>query len=86
VQVGSSFGRTHDRHLPRAVAVELGALVGDRLPAMLPTGPFIVMCGHGERAMTAASLLARTSHKNLRVARGDPQDWQRATGQALVRS
>jgi hypothetical protein len=35
--------------------------------------------------MTAASLLARTSHKNLRVARGGPQDRQQATAQALTR-
>jgi hydroxyacylglutathione hydrolase len=73
-------------HLPGAVAVELGALAGDQPPAALPAGPVTVMCGHGERAMTAASLLARAGHKDLRVARGGPQDWQRATGQALARS
>ena len=44
------------------------------------------MCSHGERAMTAASLLERGGHKELRVARGGPRDWQRATGQALARS
>ncbi|HEV8650081.1 MAG TPA: rhodanese-like domain-containing protein [Actinomycetes bacterium] len=75
-----------DGHLPGAVAVELGALAGDQLPAALPSGPVTVMCGHGERAMTAASLLARAGHTDLRVALGGPQDWQRATGQALARS
>jgi hydroxyacylglutathione hydrolase len=75
-----------DGHLPGALAVELGALAGDRLPAGLPEGPVTVMCGHGERAMTAASLLARAGHHDLRVARGGPKDWQRATGQALARS
>ncbi len=75
-----------DGHLPGALAVELGALAGDRLPVELPEGPVTVMCGHGERAMTAASLLARAGHKDLRVAHGGPQDWQRATGQALARS
>ena len=75
-----------DGHLPGAVAVELGALAGDQLPAALPAGPVTVMCGHGERAMTAASLLARTGHDDLRVVHGGPQDWQRATGQALARS
>jgi hydroxyacylglutathione hydrolase len=75
-----------DGHLPGAVAIELGALAGDRLPAELPEGPITVMCGHGERAMTAASLLARAGHNDLRVARSGPQDWQRATGQALARS
>jgi glyoxylase-like metal-dependent hydrolase (beta-lactamase superfamily II)/rhodanese-related sulfurtransferase len=73
-------------HLPGAVAVELGALAGDRLPAELPEGPVTVMCSHGERAMTAASLLARAGRNDLRVATGGPEEWQRATGQALARS
>jgi hydroxyacylglutathione hydrolase len=75
-----------DGHLPGAVAVELGALGGDRLPAQLPQGPVTVMCAHGERAMTAASLLARAGHKDLWVVHGGPQDWQRATGKALASS
>ncbi|HET8787614.1 MAG TPA: rhodanese-like domain-containing protein, partial [Actinomycetes bacterium] len=72
-----------DGHLPGAVAVELGALAGADHPE-LPEGPVTVMCAHGERAMTAASLLARAGHKDLRVVRGGPGDWQRATGQALA--
>jgi hydroxyacylglutathione hydrolase len=75
-----------DGYLPGALAIELGALAGDRLPVELPEGPVIAMCGHGERAMTAASLLARAGHKDLQVALGGPMDWQRATGQALARS
>ena len=75
-----------DGHLPRAVTVELGALAGDTLPAELPEGPITVMCGHGERAMTAASLLARAGRNDLRVALGGPKEWERATGQALARS
>jgi hydroxyacylglutathione hydrolase len=75
-----------DGHLPGAVAIELGALAGDRFPAELPEGPTSVMCSHGERAMTAASLLERAGRKDLRVARGGPRDWQRATGQALADS
>ena len=73
-------------HLPGAIAIELGALADDQLPAPLPAGPVTVMCGHGERAMTAASLLVRAGHKDLRVARGSPKDWQRAIGQALART
>jgi hydroxyacylglutathione hydrolase len=73
-------------HLPGAVAVELGALAGDRLPAELPEGPITVMCGHGERAMTAASLLQRAGRQDLQVAIGGPKDWQRATGRALTHS
>jgi rhodanese-related sulfurtransferase len=75
-----------DGHLPGALTVELGALADDRLAAELPEGPVTVMCGHGERAMTAASLLARAGHQDLRVAHGGPKEWQRATGQALARS
>jgi hydroxyacylglutathione hydrolase len=73
-------------HLPGVVAIELGALAGERLPAELPGGPITVICGHGERAMTAASLLARAGNTDLRVALGGPKDWQRATGRALARS
>jgi len=75
-----------DGHLPGAVTVELGALAGDRLPAKLPQGPVTVMCAHGERAMTAASLLERAGHRDLWVVHGGPEDWQRATGKALARS
>jgi hydroxyacylglutathione hydrolase len=75
-----------DGHLPDAVTVELGALAGDRPPAELPDGPVTVMCSHGQRAMTAASLLARAGHQDLRVALGGPKEWQRATGRALARS
>jgi rhodanese-related sulfurtransferase len=74
-----------DGHLPGAVTVELGALADDRLVVELPEGPVTVMCGHGERAMTAASLLARAGHQDLRVVHGGPKEWQRATGQALAR-
>jgi hypothetical protein len=44
------------------------------------------MCGHGERAMTAASLLARTRRTGLAVLAvlaGGPGDWSTATGAAL---
>jgi glyoxylase-like metal-dependent hydrolase (beta-lactamase superfamily II)/rhodanese-related sulfurtransferase len=71
-------------HLPGAVALELGAFAGDRLPAHLPEGPVTVMCAHGERAMTAASLLERAGREDLRVVHGGPVDWQRATGHALT--
>jgi hydroxyacylglutathione hydrolase len=74
-----------DGHLPGAVTVELGALTGDRPPAELPEGPVTVMCAHGERAMTAASLLERAGRQDLRVALGGPEDWERTTGRALAR-
>jgi hydroxyacylglutathione hydrolase len=74
-----------DGHLPGAIAIELGALAGDPRATELPAGPITVMCAHGERATTAASLLARAGRNDLRVARGGPEDWSRATGQALAR-
>ena len=58
-------------HVPGAHHVELGSI----LDAELPTGPVAVMCGHGERAMTAASLLARIGHDTVTVAVGGPDDW-----------
>jgi hydroxyacylglutathione hydrolase len=78
-------GEVADGHLPGALAIELGAFADDRPTGELPEGPITVMCGHGERAMTAASLLARAGHHDLRVAHGGPHDWRRATGQALAR-
>jgi hydroxyacylglutathione hydrolase len=75
-----------DGHLPGAIAIELGGLAGGRRPAELPAGPITVMCAHGERATTAASLLARAGSNDLRVARGGPEDWRRATGRTLARS
>jgi len=73
-------------HLPGALTVELGALAGDRLPAQLPEGPVTVMCSHGQRAMTAASLLERAGRRDVQVVVGGVDDWQQATGQALARS
>jgi len=71
-------------HLPGAIAVELGALDGGR---GLPEGPLRVMCAHGERAMTAASLLARAGRGDLRVVvGGGPAEWSAATGHALAGS
>jgi glyoxylase-like metal-dependent hydrolase (beta-lactamase superfamily II)/rhodanese-related sulfurtransferase len=67
-------------HLPGAHHVELGALSD----AVLPFEPLTVMCGHGERAMTAASLLARAGRADLRVAFGGPDDWSRTTGTPLA--
>jgi hydroxyacylglutathione hydrolase len=75
-----------DGHLPGALTVELGALAGDRLPAQLPEGPVTVMCSHGQRAMTAASLLERAGRRDLQVVVGGVDDWRQATGQALARS
>ena len=68
-------------HLPGATHLELGA-VAEATAGLSPT-PTVVMCGHGERAAGAASLLERAGHRDLAVLTGGPQDWQRATGQHL---
>ncbi|WP_189330674.1 MBL fold metallo-hydrolase [Actinoplanes ianthinogenes] len=68
-------------HLPGAVHVELGRLPTTGNP--VPAGPAVVMCGHGERAMTAATLLARTGRRDLAVLTGGPDDWATATGRRL---
>lgn len=69
-------------HLPEAINIELGDVV-DRA-GDLPDEPTVVMCGHGERAMGAASLLERAGHHNLGVLDGGPTDWVQATGRELV--
>ncbi|MGH2599006.1 MAG: MBL fold metallo-hydrolase, partial [Dehalococcoidia bacterium] len=61
-----------------------------QLPATLPRlqpRPVTVMCGHGERAMTAASLLARTGRIDVSViVGGGPDERAEATGGALESS
>jgi hydroxyacylglutathione hydrolase len=66
-------------HVPGASHVELGDLAASALP-----GPVVTMCGHGERAMTAASVLERTGHPVVGVLDGGPEDWAAATGRALA--
>jgi rhodanese-related sulfurtransferase len=63
--------------------MELGALGGADEP---PAGPLAVMCGHGERAMTGASLLQRAGRRDLTVLVGGPDDWSGATGRPLEAS
>lgn len=65
-------------HVPGAVNVELGYLA-DNL-ASVPDGPVIVMCGHGERAMGGASILAASGRTGFAVFNGGPADWASATG------
>ena len=48
--------------------------------ADLPDGPLAVMCAHGERAATGASLLARAGRTDVTVLTGGPDDWAREHG------
>ena len=67
-------------HIPGAVGIELGALPDrtDEAPSSA-----LVHCAHGERAMTAASLLQRTGHRDVAVLAGGPADWAEVTGRPL---
>jgi hydroxyacylglutathione hydrolase len=69
-------------HVPGASHVELGDLADGRAGADR-RGPTVVMCGHGERAMGAASLLARAGQRDLSVLVGGPDEWAVATGRRL---
>jgi rhodanese-related sulfurtransferase len=59
-------------HVPGAVNIELGALAEQTLA--LPTGPLTVMCGHGERAISAASILAARGRTDVSVLAGGPDE------------
>ncbi|AEA26511.1 beta-lactamase domain protein [Pseudonocardia dioxanivorans CB1190] len=69
-------------HVPAAQHVELGsvaALVGD-----MAQSATVVMCGHGERAATAASLLERAGQRDVGIVVGGPWDWAQAHGRPLA--
>ena len=68
-------------HVPGALHIELGDIPDavDRL-ADVPT---VVMCGHGERAMGAASILTGHGLTQVSVLDGGPEEWAEANGQQL---
>jgi glyoxylase-like metal-dependent hydrolase (beta-lactamase superfamily II)/rhodanese-related sulfurtransferase len=66
-------------HVSGALHIELADLRGAEVPA----GPLTVMCGHGERAMTGASILAAAGHGELTVLAGGPADLANAIGRDL---
>ncbi|MGH9231087.1 MAG: MBL fold metallo-hydrolase [Acidimicrobiales bacterium] len=68
-------------HVPGVAHVELGELprIAERL-----VGVETVMCGHGERAATAASLLERAGRPGIAVVAGGPSDWATATHRPLA--
>lgn len=69
-------------HVPGALNIELGAIA----TAELPDGPVTVVCGHGERAMTGASILTARGHRGVTVLDGGPDTWATATGGTLERT
>jgi glyoxylase-like metal-dependent hydrolase (beta-lactamase superfamily II)/rhodanese-related sulfurtransferase len=66
-------------HIPGAIHTELGRL----RDVASPQGPITVMCAHGERAMTGASILQAAGHHDVSVLAGGPADWHAATGRPL---
>jgi rhodanese-related sulfurtransferase/glyoxylase-like metal-dependent hydrolase (beta-lactamase superfamily II) len=65
-------------HVPDAINVELGSLAHTELEH----APLTVMCGHGERAMTGASILTTRGY-DVDVLDGGPDTWADATGESL---
>lgn len=59
-------------HVPGTAHVELGALAAG--PDGVPATSLLVHCGHGERAMSAASLLQRAGHDDVAVLAGGPDE------------
>jgi rhodanese-related sulfurtransferase len=68
-------------HIQGAVHIELGNLAtrGDAVPA----GPVAVMCAHGERAMTAASILQRRGRHDILAVTGGPRELAARRGGGL---
>jgi hydroxyacylglutathione hydrolase len=65
-------------HVPGARNAELAEVTSAQLD-----GPVQTICGHGERAATAASLLAAAGHEDVSIVVGGPTDWSAAHGTAL---
>jgi hydroxyacylglutathione hydrolase len=68
-------------HVRGALHLELGALAAHA--GEVPAGA-VVACGHGERAMTAASVLERAGRTGIAVLAGGPADYAAAHGVPLV--
>lgn len=75
VRQGSEYA---SGHLPGTHNIELGSLNAN--PGALARGPVQTMCGHGERAATAASLLAAGGCADVAVVTGGPEDWATTNG------
>ena len=66
-------------HAAATEHAELGSLARQAVSVASP----VLMCGHGERAMTAASLLERTGQRPA-VFQGGPGDLARERGEQLI--
>ncbi|MBA3266923.1 MAG: MBL fold metallo-hydrolase [Acidimicrobiia bacterium] len=69
-------------HVPGALSMELGDTPAQA--GALPSGPLTVMCGHGERAMSAVSILEAQGRTDITVLVGGPADVVAARNQRLA--
>ncbi len=69
-------------HVAAAVHIELGDIPSHL--DTLPRATYVVMCGHGERAMSAASLIERAGRPAPVVLLGGPEEWAAAHRVALA--
>jgi glyoxylase-like metal-dependent hydrolase (beta-lactamase superfamily II) len=68
-------------HIPGAEHIDLLS-VAERAGEV--DQPVIIMCGHGERAATAASILARHGATAVSIVVGGPADWAAGAGLTLA--
>ncbi len=68
-------------HVPKATHLELGTL--REHTGQLGDGPAVAMCGHGERAATAVSVLEAAGRPGVAILDGGPGDWSATTGESL---
>jgi glyoxylase-like metal-dependent hydrolase (beta-lactamase superfamily II)/rhodanese-related sulfurtransferase len=73
----------NDGHVPGAQHLELGVLA--TAAGVTDQRSITVMCGHGERAMTAASILEQAGRHDVSVLAGGPRDWAAAHNSSLER-
>jgi rhodanese-related sulfurtransferase len=62
-------------HIPGAEHIDLFS-IAERADEV--DQPVNIMCGHGERAATAASILARHGATDVSIVVGGPTDWAAA--------
>lgn len=70
-------------HITGACNVELGGIA--KQLSDLPVCPIVLMCGRGERALTAASILERAGRTDVAVLDGGAADWARSANRPLER-
>ena len=68
-------------HVPRAINIELGACAGADTAGRTRV---TFMCGHGERAMTGASIVKACGATGVSALDGGPETFVAATGESMV--